>query len=54
MLLWKIIVVELLGLPMINFGQTIGLWFLIYLLTHGIPFKMAVSNVVNKNEEDNN
>lgn len=53
MLLWKIIAVEFLGLPMINFGQTIGLWLLVYMLTHKIPFRMTILNATNKNMEGN-
>ena len=42
MLLWKWLMVGIFDLPMITFGQTIGLWFLIQLFTHGIIFKPMI------------
>ena len=42
MLLWKWLMVGIFNLPMINFGQTIGLWFLFHFLTSNIPFKATI------------
>ena len=39
MLLWNLIMVGLFDLPMINFGQAIGLWLLGQFITNGIPVK---------------
>lgn len=42
MLLWKWLMVGIFNLPMITFGQTIGLWLLIQFFTHGIVFKPII------------
>ena len=49
MLLWKWLVVGIFGLPMINLGETIGLYVLVGLIVNRQPVKMAF---VKKKEED--
>lgn len=55
MLLWNLIMVGLFNLPMINFWQAIGLWFLGQFITNGVPIKamfIKPKRIIYK--EDNN
>lgn len=42
MVLWKWLMVGIFDLPMINFGQTIGLWFLFNFLTNSPGVKATI------------